>query len=138
MNEAETQCRQPNRLHNIWAISRVQKVSYAQDRRGHLRASKVGQCCSQISEFYRSFSLAKLYFAKFAKETVLKWKIWNCYFLLNFIALPMIYFLNFWIKIEFSAGKASSIFVSKEPFKTVFLQFLEWKWMYVHQLTNLR
>ena len=28
---------------------------WTQDRRGHLKALKFGQCCSQISEFYSSF-----------------------------------------------------------------------------------
>ena len=33
------------------------KISiWTQDRRGHLKAPTFGQCCSQISEFYSSFS----------------------------------------------------------------------------------
>ena len=39
--------------------------------------------------------LSKVYFAKFSKENVLKWKFWNCYLLQNFIAHPMIFFSNF-------------------------------------------
>ena len=39
--------------------------------------------------------LLNVYFAKFSKENVLKWKSWNCYHLRNFIAHPIIFFSNF-------------------------------------------
>ena len=39
--------------------------------------------------------LSNVYFAKFSKEKVLKWKFWNCYLLQNFIAHAIIFFSNF-------------------------------------------
>ena len=38
------------------AVKHSMRGDAAQDRRGHLKAPKFGQCCCQISEFYSSFS----------------------------------------------------------------------------------
>ena len=64
--------------------------------------------------------LSNVYFEKFSKENVLKWKFWNCYLLRSFIAHPTIFL---WSKLNFLFEKTTTIW-TKKSFNMIFCNFL--------------
>mgnify|MGYP001791153748 CR=1 FL=1 len=92
---------------------------------------EMGLFCIHSSEWL----LSKLHFAESSEENVLKWKIWHCYFLKNFVAHTMIFFLNFcdqnWV-----LYRKNNLDFEKKAVKHCSLQFLEWNAYTTTQFTT--
>ena len=69
---------------------------------------------------------SKVYFAKFSKKNVLKWKIWNCHLLQTIVAHRYFSQISV-IKIWFSPGKTKFPFSTKKVIIKLFVcNYLNW------------